>query len=435
LFTKFKLSSKITRGILGAIAIILVGAIILKIQSQHIDTKENITNDKSKNIIPTQIAESYNWVGTWAASPYLVTPDNMPPSPGLSNNTLRQVVRVSIAGEKIRLKFSNEYGKTPLTMNSVHLAEAVESGKSSIKPNTDKVLKFQGNESVTIPAGATVVSDTLDYSLKQLTELAITIHFGSMPTELTGHPGSRTTSYIQAGNAVDVLTMSSAIPVERWYVSTGIDVVVADNSYKAVVALGDSITDGRGVTTNANNRWTDVLASRLQGNSDTSKVAVLNQGIGGNGLFGGLGPAAIKRFDRDALGQNGSRYLIIFEGINDIGGARDSDAELSTRMIDAYKNLISKAHEKNMLVYGGTITPCGGNSYYSDFHEQTRNKVNEWIRTSGEFDAVIDFDVAIRDTNDPTKLLNTYDSGDHLHPNPEGYKKMGEAIDLKLFTK
>ncbi len=379
---------------------------------------------------PTTPATANKWVGTWGTSPQLVESSNMPPSPGLSNNTLRQVVRVSIGGNQLRLKFSNEYGTSPLTMNSVHLA--VSAGGNSIKSDTDKVLTFGGKESVTIPAGKTVTSDTLDYALPKMTNMAVTIYFGSTSSALTGHPGSRTTSYILAGNKVNSSSMPSAVTTEHWYIITGIDVFTED-SYKAVVALGDSITDGRGSTTDGNNRWTDNLALRLQENTATSKVAMLNQGVGGNTvLSGGLGPTALTRFDRDVLGQSGVRYLIILEGVNDIGSS--SASSVATNLINAYKEFITKAHTKNILVYGATILPFGGSQYDSTAHEQARQTVNSWIRTGGQFDAVIDFDAAVRNPNDQKKLLSTYDSGDHLHPNAQGYKKMADIIDLTLLA-
>ncbi|MDP4181153.1 MAG: SGNH/GDSL hydrolase family protein [Bacillota bacterium] len=371
-----------------------------------------------------------DWVGAWATSPQLVEDSNMPPDPGLSNNTLRQVVRVSIGGNQLRLKFSNEYGTSPVYMNSVHLA--ISAGGDLIKLDTDKALTFNGNESITIPVGETVTSDTLDYNLPKLTNIAITIYFGSTPTILTGHPGSRTTSYIQAGNSVSSKAMPSGVPIEHWYIITGID-VITDGSYKAVVAMGDSITDGRGSTTDMQNRWTDNLAKRLQESAATSKVAALNQGIGGNAvLSGGLGPTLLERFDRDALSQSGVRYLIILEGVNDIGLSKTS--EVASDLINAYREIISKAHANNILVYGGTILPFGGSQYDSSINEQSRQTVNNWIRTSGQFDAVIDFDAALRNPEDHTKLLSIYDSDDHLHPNAEAYKKMAAVIELELFT-
>lgn len=385
------------------------------------DLKLNTTNTSPAN----------KWVGTWATSPLLVDDSNMPPDPGLSNNTLRQIVRVSIGGNQLRLKLSNEYGTSPVTLNSVHLA--VSAGGSSIKSGTDRVLTFGDKESVTIPAGKTVTSDTLDYCLPKLTEMAITIYFGNTSTVLTGHPGSRTTSYLMTGNAVNRFNMPSAVTTEHWYIITGID-VIAGASSRAVVAIGDSITDGRGSTTNMQNRWTDNLANRLLGNATTSEVAVLNQGIGGNAvLSGGLGPTALERFDRDVLSQSGVRYIIVFEGVNDIG---ESDSlEVASDLINGYKEFISKAHANNILIYGATILPFGGSQYDSMDHEQSRQTVNNWIRTSGEFDAVIDFDSAVRNAKDQSKLQSIYDSDDHLHPNAEAYKNMAAIVDLELFTK
>ena len=371
------------------------------------------------------------WIGTWATALQLVEEANMPPYPGLSNNTLRQIVRVSLGGNKIRVKFSNEYGTSDLTMNFVQIA--VSSGKGTIKPDTEKVLTFKGKNSVTIPAGGTVTSDTLEYCLPKLTDIAITIYFGNTPTILTGHPGSRTTSYIVPGNGIDSLSMPTAIPTEHWYIIAGID-VIADVSSNAVVALGDSITDGRGSTTDMQNRWTDNLAKRLLGNTDTAGVGVLNMGIGGNTvLSGGLGPSAVDRFERDILSQSGVRYLIIFEGVNDIG--INNNLKVVTDLINAYKEFISKAHDNDILVYGATILPFRGSQYDSAVNEQARQMINDWIRTSGQFDAVIDFDAAVRDAEDHTKLQDIYDSGDHLHPNAEAYKKMAEIIDLNLFSR
>jgi lysophospholipase L1-like esterase len=378
-----------------------------------------------------ETGQTTQWVGTWGAAPQLTESSDMPTN-SLSNNTLRQIVRVSIGGNQVRLKFSNEYGTTALTMNSVHLA--VSTNGSSIDSTTDKVVTFGGNESVTVAAGGTVISDTLDYSLAAMTKMAITIYFGSAPNALTGHPGSRTTSYLQTGNAV---TASSLTPIEspaHWYLITGID-VYTEESCKAIVTLGDSVTDGRGSTTDGNNRWTDCLATRLQANFATSQIAMLNQGIGGNAvLSNGLGPTALIRFDRDVLRQSGARYLIILEGINDIGGAT---TDISSSLINAYKTFITKAHAQNLLVYGGTILPCGNNSYYSALHEKIRRKVNTWIRDTsadnGGFDTVIDFDVALCDSTNTKDLASVYDSGDGLHPSVVGYQQMANIIDLSLF--
>jgi len=377
-------------------------------------------------------AAEERWVGTWAAAQQLVEPHNMPPSPGLANNTLRQVVRVSIGGEKIRLKLSNEYGNGPLEIKAVHLAQAA--GAHRIKPGTGLIITFNGEQAVTIPPGTTVVSDPLAYSLPPLTTMAITIHFGSVPTALTGHPGSRTTSYISVDSAVDPEWMAAPVPTEHWYVIAGID-VAADNLHAAaVVAIGDSITDGRGSTTDRHNRWPDILAERLQADEATAHVGVLNQGIGGNAvLAGGLGPTVFKRFKRDVLDQPGVRYAILLAGVNDIGSS--SSTAIAVNLISVYQHFVEQAHERGILVYGGTILPFGGSHYYTPVREQARQMVNEWMRTSGVFDAVIDFDLALRDPANPERLLAIYDTGDHLHPSAAGYKRMGEFIDLSLFGK
>ncbi|MBN2532164.1 MAG: hypothetical protein JXB88_04700 [Spirochaetales bacterium] len=370
-----------------------------------------------------------HWVSTWVSGQQLTETSNLPPSPGLTNNTLRQIVHVSIGGNQLRVQFSNEYGNSAVTINSAHLADS--SGGSSIDPATDRALTFQGGSSVTIQAGQTVFSDTLNYNVAPLSNLAVSIHFGATSSNITGHPGSRTTSYLQSGNAVTSTTLSSAATTDHWYILSRID-LLADDSCKAVVVLGDSITDGRGSTTNGNNRWPDNLARRLQADSNTNKVAVLNQGIGGNAvLSGGLGPTALSRFDRDVLGAPGVRWLIILEGVNDIGSSYSQT--VATDLIAAYEQLITKAHTNNILVYGVPILPFGGSQYYSQAHEDARQTVNTWIRTSNKFDEVIDLDTAVRDPGNPVNLLSSYDSGDHLHLNVAGYQKMADSIDLQLF--
>jgi lysophospholipase L1-like esterase len=369
---------------------------------------------------------SQDWVGTWATSQQLTEPANLPPSPGLTDNSLRQVVRVSIGGKRLRLRFSNEYGTAPVTLQKVHCAAS--SGGSSITVGTDRELAFQGAASVTIPAKAAVFSDAFDFALAPLSALAVSIHFGSTSSDVTGHPGSRTTSYLQAGDAVAAASFASAATADHWYILSGID-VMADSSSHAVVILGDSITDGRGSTTNGNDRWTDALAQRLQVNAGTSGVGVLNQGIGGNAVLnGGLGPTATARFDADVLKQSGVRWLIVFEGVNDIGGGA-----LASDLIGAYQQFVGKAHGAGLLAFGATILPFKGNSYYSAEHEAARTTVNEWIRQPGNFDATIDLDAAVRDPAKPDTLLLAYDSDDHLHLNPAGYKKLAEAVDLTRF--
>ncbi len=372
-----------------------------------------------------------HWVGTWGASPQLTEPRNQPPPPGLTSNTLRQIIQVSIGGKQLRVRFSNAFGTNPVTLSSVHLASSA--GRSAIETSSDQGLRFQGKPSVTIPAGESVLSDTFNFDLGPLADLAVTIHFDGMSAHITGHPGSRSTSYLQAGDDVSAAEMPTAVQTQHWYILNGVD-VAAEPSGAAIVALGDSITDGRGSGTDRNDRWPDNLARRLQADGGMANIAVLNEGIGGNCVLqGGLGPTAVSRFERDVLLQSGVRWLIVLEGVNDIGGSRDPS--VATNLITAYDDMIEQAHAHHLRVYGATILPFGRSFYDSPVHEAARKTVNDWIRTSGKFDAVIDFDTALRDPQNPAHLLPTADSGDHLHPNERGYKMMADAIDLKLFEK
>jgi lysophospholipase L1-like esterase len=309
---------------------------------------------------------------------------------------------------------------------------------SAIDPATDKALIFGGVESTAIPAGKDVWSDPVTFNLPPLTNLAITIYFGETSGDITGHPAARCASYLVPGNAVSSTNMEGAMKTEHWCNIENVD-VLADNRCATLVTLGDSITDGRGSTTGANNRWPDDLAVRLHTNAPTAGVGVVNTGIGGNGIFGGLGPTAVKRFERDVLNQSGARRVIIFEGVNDIGGARGNHAAaLATNLTAAYTQFSAKAHAKDIRVYGATITPFGGNGYYSVEHEAIRQEVNAWIRTNGVFDGVIDFDAAVRDpvtlTNIQSSFYRGVNANDGLHLNPAGYRAMADAIDLNLFT-
>jgi len=373
------------------------------------------------------------WVSTWATAPQLVEPHNMPPPPGLAGNTLRQIVHVSLGGSRLRVRFSNEYGKTPLVLQAVHLADAREG--SAIDPATDQALTFGGQPSVIIPPGATVTSDPLDYPLRPLSNVALTLHFGEVPAEITGHPGSRTTSYLQEGNAVDAPEMPAAITFERWYVINAIDVLAPGAAM--VVTLGNSITDGRGSGTNKQNRWPDELARRLAASPPTQHVGVVNMGIGGNCVLRQcLGPSARERFSRDVLHQPGVRWVIVLEGINDIGGAEgglEGALAVADSLIAAYQSMIKQAHEQGLRIYGATLLPFEGAFYYTPEREKARQRVNAWIRTSGAFDAVIDLDAALRDPTHPTRLHPNWDTGDHLHPNEEGHRRIAEAVDLMLF--
>ena len=374
-----------------------------------------------------------HWVGTWTASPYPVPAGNMPPAP-LSNSVLRQVVHVSLGGSQIRVQLSNLSGNGPVTINSAHVAicRAAPAVDSTVDTATDKALAFSGMTSVTIPQGKEVWSDPIAFTVAPLGNVSITAAFGSVPSGLTGHAGSRTTSYQQTGSSnVTAASMATAQTVDSWYYISGMD-VMADASATGAVAIGDSITDGRGTDTNKNNRWTDILSARLRGNATTANVAMMNQGIGATNLVGTSGTAAQARFSRDVLGQSGVRYAIVFDGVNDIGGGASFAS-----MKSAYDSLISAAHAKGLLIYGATITPFGGNAYYTPAHESVRQQVNTYIK-SGAFDGYIDFDAAVTDGGNPPKLQATYAAWaqmDGLHPGPAGYQKMGDSVDLTLFTR
>jgi len=380
-------------------------------------------------------AAAGHWVTTWGCAPQLTESGNVPAAP-LANSTLRQFVHSSIGGSHLRVRFSNAYGTSSVTMNSVHLALApatASGGNGAINSGTDKALTFHGAPAVNIPAGEVVYSDPLDYSLPALTNVAISIYFGNLSsTTICGHPGSRSGYFIQSGNVVTAANMSGGTTAAHWYIITGIE-VLTDSSSKTIAILGDSITDGRGSTDNANNRWPDALAKRLIANAPTAGVGVDNMGVGGNGIFGGLGVAAQNRFDRDILNQNGVRYFICFEGVNDIGGGTTAAS-----LIPVYQQFANKAHARGLLAYAATITPFGGNGYYTTANEATRQAVNAWFRTNTVYNGVLDFDAVVRDPVTLTNIQAAYYSGlnasDGLHMNPAGYQAMANAIDLSLFT-
>ncbi len=369
------------------------------------------------------------WVGTWACAPQLTEPDNMPPPPGLEGNTLRQLVRTTIGGAKLRFRFSNQYGQTPLRLRAVHVGLAA--GGPRVRPETSAALLFGGGREVLVPPGEEVLSDPIDFALPPLADLAISVFFGEVPSALTGHPGSRMTSFIHAGDAAAAADWPADAQTDHWYVIHAID--TASDTAAAIVTLGDSITDGRGSTTNGNDRWPDKLARRLQAQPATRRLSVLNMGIGGNAVVsGGLGPTALERFDRDALERAGTRYLILLEGVNDIGSG--NDPEVAQALIAAFRTFIRKARGAGIRVYAMPILPFGGSFYDSPAHAAAREAVNAWIRTSGEFDAVIDADIAVSDPADRSRLLAAYDSGDLLHLSPAGYRAVADSIDLGLFA-
>ena len=373
------------------------------------------------------------WVGTWSTAPQLVEPHNMPPEPGLTENTLRQIVRVSIGGGVVRLRFSNAFSKSPVELKSVAIAQSLEGG--SVDVSTQKALKFNNNPGIIMAPGGEAFSDPVKFNLKPGSKLAVTIHFGKTSPDVTGHPGSRTTSFILSGNNISSSGFAGAVKTDHWYVIQGIDVQGNKNS-KTIAVLGNSITDGRGSGTNKQNRWTDILSARLLENPDTKNTGVLNLGIGGNCVVrGGLGPTALERFDRDILSQSNVRWLIILEGINDIGSAKTQEEadKIAAELIAAYDEMINKAHAKGILVYGATILPFAGSFYDTPYRQTARDTVNEWIRNSRQFDAVIDFDKIMRNPDDVKTILTDMHDGDFLHPNQAGYRRMGENVNLGLF--
>ena len=376
-----------------------------------------------------------HWVGTWTASPYVDTNAANAPPASLANSVVRQIARVSLGGNQLRVQFSNLFGNGPVTINSAHIARntAEDAVDSTIDTATDTALAFSGAASVTIPQGQEIWSDPIDFEIPSLGAISITTAFGNVPSSIVSHSGSRTTSYLQT-NSTDVSApaMTGAQTVDHWYYISGID-IMADASAVGVVAIGDSITDGRGTDTNQNNRWTDILAERLIANQPTANVAMMNQGIGGTNLVGTSGTAAQARFARDVLGQSGVKYAVVFDGVNDIGG----NAQFET-MKATYDDLIARAHAQGLIIYGATILPFGSNTmYFSPAHENVRQQVNAYIR-SGVFDGVIDFEVAVSDGATPPNLAQDYArwaQQDGLHPGPAGYQKMGETPDLALFTR
>jgi lysophospholipase L1-like esterase len=381
-----------------------------------------------------------NWVGTWAAAPVEKVIASGQPSP--ANATYRNIVHISLGGDAIRVQFTNEFGKAELVVAGAHLA--LSAGKGAIQPGTDHVLTFGGKTEVTIPSGAVIFSDPVPLRVVAFSDLAISFYLPEQSIQqATCHPLSSSTNFVAPGNDTAAANLPSPRPVSDWCFVKGVDVSVKNaNSTAAtpaaIVAFGDSITDGAKSTRDSNSRWPDILAQRLQANKKTANLSVLNQGISGNRLLHDkAGPNALARFDRDVLSQSGVKYLILFEGINDIGHTAQpqepGDVITADQMILALAQMATRAHEHGIKVYGATIAPYAGAKYYSDKGEQIRQAVNFWIRTSPAFDGVIDFDKITRDPNNPSAYLPTVDSGDHLHPNDAGYKTMANAIDLSLF--
>ncbi len=377
-----------------------------------------------------------HWVGTWAASP--VAPVNRNDQIGAADSTFREIVHVSLGGPTVRIILSNEFGLDPLTIGAAGIA--LSTGNGEINPASATALTFGGRPTVTIPPGALVVSDPASLKLPALSDVAVSLFLPAQTMrQVTQHGFADQTSYVADGNTVAAPALVSPKPIFSWPFLKGIDVQTPAKG-ASIVAFGDSITDGAHSTRDANARWPDILARRLQANKKTAVLGVLNEGIGGNRiLHDTTGPSALARFDRDVIAQAGVRYLIIMESINDIGHATDPanpyDVVTAADLIFGLSQLATRAHTHGIKVIGATLTPFVGAKYQSPAGEEMRQAVNNWIRTTNQFDGVIDFDKVTSDPTHPGMFLPLDDSGDHLHPGDAGYKAMGESIDLNLFTK
>ena len=378
-------------------------------------------------------AQTRDWVTTWATALQIAEPHNRPPEPGLAGNSFRQIVQVSIGGKALRLHLSNLFNADPTDILGVEIAVARTMGATpEIDEATTVKLTFDGHPSVTMYPGQSVVSDPVAFPLEDRMNLAITIHYGRISsTLLTSHPGSRTTSYIADGYTTDF--SAPIAKTDHWYTISFIDVKPRRRS-AAIAVLGDSITDGRGTTTNGQDRWTDQLSRSLLTDPATRDLSVLNFGLGGNCILrGGLGPTGQSRYARDLFGHPGVKYVILFEGTNDLGGSRNAMAT-ADGIKEVWTKIVQEAHERGIKVFGATVTPVKGNGYYSPDHEAGRVALNEWIRTSGIFDGVIDFDRLVADPAQPDRLDPAFlYENDWLHLNAKGYEKMGRGIDRGLF--
>ncbi len=368
-----------------------------------------------------------NWVGTWATAPQTVVKSFMPYNNCMTNRSVRQVVKVSIGGDVIRLKLSNIYSMQPVEIRSIYIAHAKDS--SDIDAKTAQYFKFGNSYKTVIPAGKQIVSNALKFKLRNLERVAITINYTSAPEIPTVHMGSRTTSYIMKGVTNAHSNFAKAFRENHWYNISGIDVYTMSNNMSAIAIIGNSITDGKCSTDNAQNRWPDVMSEMLQLKHKITNQGVLNLGIGNNRVTvpGGFGALAKERFDRDILMQSGVKKVVIFEGVNDIGAARSGSSEtVARKIIESIQGMMKKAKARKMKVYLGTITPFKGAGYYTHFHEAARLYVNDWIRSQAKnVDGILDFAKLLQDPNDDRRMKREYASNDWLHPNPTGYKAMG----------
>jgi lysophospholipase L1-like esterase len=392
--------------------------------------------------------QNEHWVATWAtaerAAPPVVSPVVGPAFTaaqqaqlGFNNQTVRMIAPVSIGGRRVRVQLSNAYGTTPLKLGAVHVA--LRAKDSAIAAGSDRALTFSGQPTFTIPPGASALSDPVDLDVPPLGELAVSVYVPEAAGPPTVHTAALHTTYIsKSGDATAQPSIEDGITTQSWYWLSNIQ-VLAPVDASTVVAFGDSITDGARSTPDADRSWPSRLARRLAANRDTARIAIVNQGIGGNRILrDNTGPNALARFDEDVLSPAGVKWLIVLEGINDIGqGARANalpeNAVTAAELIAADRQMIERAHLRGIKVMGATLTPYGGAAYSSEKGEAIRDALNTWIRTGGAFDAVVDFEAATRDPKNPKQFRPEFDSGDHLHPSDAGYQAMADAVDLAVF--
>ncbi|MBV8897652.1 MAG: SGNH/GDSL hydrolase family protein [Acidobacteriaceae bacterium] len=386
-----------------------------------------------------------HWVATWAAAPSPQLPNEGDRAKGhleLDNETIREIVHTSIGGSTIRLRLSNQFGHEPVDIGAVHVGLCAEGAQ--IVPASDRAVTFSGKVAFTIPANAPFISDPIQLKMPAGSNLCISLFVPKKTTAAGIHYSAQQKNFLAPGDATGAENAPTATSVQSWLFLAGVDVAAPESS-AAIVAFGDSITDGAASTVDANRRWPNILADRLL--NAHKDLAVVDEGIGGNRILHdagdkviGFGVNALARFERDALGQPGAKYIIVLEGINDLGHAGGSapisEAVTADDLIAGLRQMIERAHEHQLKIFGGTLTPfegCPFPGYYTPEKEKEREKLNDWIRSSGAFDGVIDFEKAVRDAANPLRMLADYDSGDHLHPNDAGYKAMGDAVNLALF--
>ena len=375
-----------------------------------------------------------SWAGTWTASPQAPAPGVAVPQ--FSNQSVRQIIHTSIAGAKVRVKFSNEFGTRPLVIGAAHIAQQ-QSG-STVLPGSDRVLTFGGRPGATIPAGAPLLSDPVNLAVAANSNLAVSLYLPQPTEDRTVHALGLQTNFITSGDTTGAVTLNAPTTSTAWHFLTAVTV---ESQARVIAVLGDAITDGFASTPGANRRWPDLLSARLQARGGNNRLSVINQGIGGNRLtFDNTGPNALARYSRDVLSQPGLEYVIVLEGIGDIGQpgpfAPVSEAVSADDIIAAHRQLIARAHSKGVRIIGATLTPFEGTTlpgYFTPAGEAKRQQVNNFIRTSREYDGVIDFDAALRDPANPSRMRPAFDSGDHLHPGDAGYQAMANAVDLSLF--